>query len=56
MYVGLVCDRYVVKLEGESPLWALVRRTIREGKGVCREAGSEESRIQSADLTNRKRI
>jgi hypothetical protein len=48
------CDRYVVKLEGESPLWALVRRTIREGKGVHREVESEESRIQTADLTNRK--
>lgn len=50
------CDRYVVKLKGESPLWALVRRTIREGKGVHREMESEESRIQNADLTNRKCI
>ena len=51
-----MCDRYVVKLEGESPLWALVRRTIREGKGVHREVESEESCIQNADLTNRKCI
>ena len=50
------CDRYVTKLGGESPLWALVRGTIREGKGVRREAESEESRIQNAGLTNRKRI
>ncbi len=50
------CDRYVVKLEGESPLRALVRRTVREGKGVHREVESEESRIQNADLTNRKCI
>ena len=50
------CDRYVVKLEGESPLQALVRRTVREGKGVHREVGSEESRIQNVDLTNRKCI
>ena len=50
------CDRYVVKLEGESPLRALVRRTVREGKGVHREMESEESRIQNADLTNRKCI
>ena len=51
-----LCDRYVVKLRGESPPRALVRGTVREGKGVCREAESEESRIQNADLTNRKRI
>ena len=51
-----VCDRYVAKLEGESPLRALVRRTVREGKGVYREVESEESRIQNAGLTNRKRI
>ena len=38
------CDRYVVKLGGESPSWALVRRTIREGKGVHREVESEGSR------------
>jgi hypothetical protein len=50
------CDRYVVKLEGESPLRALVRRTVSEGKGVHREVESEESRIQNADLTNRKCI
>lgn len=50
------CDRYVVKLEGENPLRALVRRTVREGKGVHREVESEESRIQNADLTNRKCI
>jgi hypothetical protein len=50
------CDRYVAKLEGESPLRALVRRTVREGKGVHREVESEESRIQNAGLTNRKRI
>jgi hypothetical protein len=47
------CDRYVVKLEGESPLRALVRRTVSEGKGVHREMESEESRIQNAGLTNR---
>ncbi|MFS8563597.1 MAG: hypothetical protein LVR00_04435 [Rhabdochlamydiaceae bacterium] len=41
-----VCDRYVITLGGESPLWTLARRTIREGKGARREAGSEESRIQ----------
>jgi hypothetical protein len=52
----VTCDRYVVKLEGESPLRALVRRTVREGKGVHREVESEESRIQNADLTNRKCI
>ena len=50
------CDRYVANLEGESPLRALVRRTVREGKGVHREVESEESRTQNADLTNRKRI
>ncbi len=50
----MACDRYVVKLEGESPLRALVRRTVREGKGVYREVESEESRIQNTDLTNRK--
>jgi hypothetical protein len=54
--VDITCDRYVVKLEGESPLRALVRRTVREGKGVHREVESEESRIQNADLTNRKCI
>jgi hypothetical protein len=52
----LQCDRYVVTLEGESPLRALVRRTVREGKGVYREMESEESRIQNGCLTNRKRI
>ena len=46
------CDRYVVKLEGESPLWAQVRKTIREGKDVHREVESEESRMQNAGLTN----
>jgi hypothetical protein len=51
-----MCDRYVVKLEGENPSRALVRRTVREGKGVHREVESEESRIQNADLTNRKCI
>jgi hypothetical protein len=50
------CDRYVATLEGENPLRALVRRTVREGKGVHREVESEESRIQNADLTNRKCI
>jgi hypothetical protein len=49
----LPCDRYVVKLEGESPLRALVRRTVSEGNGVHREVESEESRIQNAGLTNR---
>lgn len=53
--VGL-CDRYVTKLGGVSPPWALVRGTIRESKGVRREAESEESCIQNTDLTNRKRI
>jgi hypothetical protein len=52
----MTCDRYVVKLEGESPLRTLVRRTVREGKGVHREVESEESCIQNADLTNRKCI
>jgi hypothetical protein len=51
-----LCDRYVVKLKGESPLRALVRKTVSEGKGVRREVESEESRIQNADLTNRKCI
>jgi len=51
-----MCDRYVAKLEGENPLRALVRRTVREGKGVHRETESEESRIQNTDLTNRKCI
>jgi hypothetical protein len=50
------CDRYVATLGGESPSRALVRRTVREGKGAHREVGSEESRIQNGDLTNRKRI
>ena len=50
------CDRYVVKLGGESPLRAQVRGTVREGKGVYREVESEESRIQTVDLTNRKCI
>jgi hypothetical protein len=45
-----------MKLGGESPPRALVRRTVREGKGVHREVESEESRIQNAGLTNRKRI
>ena len=48
------CDRYVVKLGGESPLRTLVRGTVSEGKGVHREVESEESRIQNVDLTNRK--
>lgn len=51
-----MCDRYVITLGGVSPSRALVRRTVREGKGVHREVESEESRIQNADLTNRKRI
>lgn len=51
-----LCVRYVTKLGGESPLRTLVRGTVREGKGVHREVESEESRIQIADLTNRKRI
>ena len=51
-----MCDRYVATLVGESPSRALVRRTVREGKGVHREVESEESRIQNADLTNRKRM
>lgn len=53
---GAKCDRYVAKLEGESPLRALVRGTVREGKGVHREVESEESRIQNAGPTNRNRI
>jgi hypothetical protein len=48
------CGRYVITLGGASPSRALVRRTVREGKGVHREMESEESRIQNADLTNRK--
>ena len=32
----------LVKLEGESPLRALVRRTVSEGQGVPREIESEE--------------
>ncbi len=52
----MVCDRYVITLGGESPPRTLVRRTVREGKGVHREVESEESRIQNAGLTNRKRI
>jgi hypothetical protein len=47
------CDRNVVKLEGKSPLRALVRRTVNEGKGVHREMESEESPILNAGLTNR---
>jgi hypothetical protein len=54
--VDTTCDRYVITLGGESPLRTLVRRTVREGKGVHREVESEESRIQNAGLTNRKRI
>ena len=53
---NFLCDRYVATLGGESPSRALVRRTVREGKGAYREVGSEESRIQNADLTNRKCI
>ena len=53
---GIMCDRYVATLGGVNPLRALVRRTVREGKGVHREVESEESRIQNASLTNRKRI
>jgi len=49
------CEWYVVKLEGESPLRALVRRTVREGKGVHREVESEESRIQNTDLNVQSR-
>ena len=52
----MTCGRYVIELGGESPLRTLVRRTAREGKGVRREAESEESRIQNAGLTNRKCI
>ena len=51
--IELMCDRYVASLEGESPLRALVRRTVREGKGAHREVGSEESRIQNVGPTNR---
>jgi len=54
--VKATCDRYVIKLGGESPSRALVRRTVREGKGVHREMESEESRIQNAGPTNRKYI
>ena len=54
--MNTTCDRYIAKLEGENPLRALVRRTVREGKGVHREVESEESCIQNAGLTNRKRI
>jgi hypothetical protein len=36
-----MCDRYVARLEGESPLRAPVGRTVREGKGVHREMLSD---------------
>lgn len=39
----------VVKLEGESPLRALVRRTVSEDKSVHRKMESEESRIQNVE-------
>ena len=53
---GVTCDWYVVKLEGESPLRALVRRTVREGNGVHREVESEESRIQNKEFKVTKKI
>lgn len=56
MELGSALLPLVIQLEGENSLRALVRRTVREGKGVHREMESEESCIQNADLTNRKCI
>jgi hypothetical protein len=51
------CAQYDLHSGGESPLWTVMTGTIRLGKGVRREAGSEESRrrnrgfdVQPADL------
>ena len=43
-------------LGGASPLRAVMAGIVRLGKGVRREAESEGSRCQNADLTNRNRI
>ena len=50
------CVQYDLYSEGESPLWTVMTGTIRLGKGVRREVGSEESRrrnrgcdVQEAD-------
>lgn len=51
-----LCARHVVTLEGASPLRAVMTGTARLGKGARREAGSEGSRCQNSDSTNRNRI
>ena len=37
------CAQYDLHSRGESPPWTVMTGTIRLGKGVRREAGSEES-------------
>src|ERR1035441_10596113 len=51
------CAQYDLYSRGESPPWTVMTGTIRLGKGVRREAGSEESRrrnrgfdVQKADI------
>ena len=45
-----------MNLGGESPLQAVVVGTVSRRQGRCREAGSEGSRRQNPDSTNRNRI
>ena len=52
----LLCARHVVHLGGASPLRAEETGTASLGKGARREAGSEGSRRQNPDPTNRNRI
>jgi hypothetical protein len=51
-----LCARHVVRLGGGSPLRTVVTGTASLGKGARREAGSEGSRRQNTDPTNRNRI
>ena len=44
------------RVKGESPFQVLMAETVAEGKGGCREAGSERSRMQSPGLRNTNRI
>ncbi len=51
-----LCARHGAELGGESPLRAVMIGTVSQGQGRRREAGSEGSRRQNPDLTNRNRI
>ena len=42
-----LCDRYVVILEVESSLQALVRGPVRECNGVYREVESDEQEVHT---------